>query len=306
MPAVIGHVLSVDHPVPSVYRQLLSVGRPLLSVTRQLPPLTVQVLLVDCRQDKFRPVLHGFLLSYKAGRFLCVWGGGVVCGPRGSGWSAFTRSSADLGCPPERVVHWIRLGSSIAGYMCPQYLRDQRYSEKSEVHSFGVVLCELISGLLAQQLDIKDLLKEDELEADARPGPWPDALVQGLLRLAKNCTRAVPDKRPQMLTVMRCVQCVPSAFSCASVVRPFCSITPLTHFRGAQEMGTKGGVSRTTTKRWTLTPSQTLRMCSVRFSWGGGGRVTFFTGGVCVVSRVFFFVNASRKEIVQCGLSSHF
>jgi hypothetical protein len=89
------------------------------------------------------------------------------------------------------------------GYMCPQYLRDQRYSEKSEVHSFGVVLCELISGLLAQQLDIKDLLKEDELEADARPGPWPDALVQGLLRLAKNCTRAVPDKRPQMLTVMR-------------------------------------------------------------------------------------------------------
>ena len=263
LPAVFGH------PKPAADCQLLFIGQPLLTVTRQPPSVTIQYHLVDCRQDKFRPRLQPFLLPYAAGLLwvrsgqVFVGGGGVVCGPRGSDW---VLSLDRQPMRAELLVSWIRLGFSIAGYMCPQYLRDQRYSEKSEVHSFGVVLCELISGLLAQRLDITALLKEDELEADARPGPWPDALVQGLLRLAKNCTKALPDRRPQMLTVMRCVQCAPCAFSCARV--PLWYVHSAAQCNSPSSEAPKGwepkeGSARLLQNSAPPPKKKTLRVCSV-------------------------------------------
>lgn len=122
------------------------------------------------------------------------------------------------------------------GYMCPTYARRHKYDEAAEVYSFGVLLCELFTGMLQlgdafAPLDLVDDAVESEwgLEAfrDMRPPPWRnDAALHELVVLASMCVLRKPHQRPQFAAVHRrlnalrvahCVEPVDAEFHAAAL-----------------------------------------------------------------------------------------
>ena len=105
------------------------------------------------------------------------------------------------------------------GYMCPRYqCGDVKFSEKSEVFSFGVVLLELAVGditLAGSRGNLyfrffpPDLDDTVELLADAfdrraeLDGAWPDALKTDLASLIKSCLKGNPTKRVGLQAAMQ-------------------------------------------------------------------------------------------------------
>jgi len=94
-------------------------------------------------------------------------------------------------------------------YMCPSYMKSGKYTDKSEIFSFGIVIAEVLTGSLQSCDDENpnDLSDEDVIDrrnADERAGHWPPEVVSKLKALSKACTAAKVDKRiGDMSTVMR-------------------------------------------------------------------------------------------------------
>ena len=98
------------------------------------------------------------------------------------------------------------------GYMCPRYTGGGKFGEKSEVFSFGVVVLELLTGRLTENvpegLYVHYLHPEDYEEeltpaaADLRAGPWPASALQAIIALAKTCVGAYK-RRPTMQEALR-------------------------------------------------------------------------------------------------------
>jgi serine/threonine protein kinase len=93
-------------------------------------------------------------------------------------------------------------------YSCPKYLQNQKYGERSELYSFGVVALEVIVGKLTQHVD--GLLQNYYLdpdpeertqeltltEFDKRTGPWPEVFAEPLISVAKTSIKS-HSKRPK-------------------------------------------------------------------------------------------------------------
>jgi interleukin-1 receptor-associated kinase 4 len=101
-----------------------------------------------------------------------------------------------------------------AAYMCPVYLRvpPHRYGEKAECYSFGLLLCELLTGKLqcfslgadGNALDLAEEAAESGGLAalrDARPPAWQPGVLASLESLAAACVRRKPDARPPFARV---------------------------------------------------------------------------------------------------------
>merc|ERR1719321_1249740 len=60
-----------------------------------------------------------------------------------------TAKMADFGlsCVSQDAQYKVYLASGTAGYACPEYVRTGIVTEGSEVHSFGMVLLELLTGM---------------------------------------------------------------------------------------------------------------------------------------------------------------
>jgi hypothetical protein len=97
-------------------------------------------------------------------------------------------------------------------YMCPDYVIRSMYSEPSEVYSFGLLLCELLTGRLQLRESAEGAGDELNLAVevaqepgglaarrDARPPAWQAgaAALAELEALAQACTRALPAQRPR-------------------------------------------------------------------------------------------------------------
>ncbi|CAA7038097.1 unnamed protein product, partial [Microthlaspi erraticum] len=108
------------------------------------------------------------------------------------------------------------------GHIAPEYLSTGKYSEKTDVFGYGVLLLELITGQKAFDLArlandddimlldwVKKVLKEKKLESlvDAElEGNYVDTEVEQLIQMALLCTRSSSLQRPKMYEVVRMLE----------------------------------------------------------------------------------------------------
>lgn len=93
-------------------------------------------------------------------------------------------------------------------YAAPEYLNENRFGEKSEVYSIGMVLKVLITGKLAGSKhspdgDAGDLREQttekmDLDQVDALAGNWDQSILESLKSLAMICTAPDRNDRPSM------------------------------------------------------------------------------------------------------------
>ena len=95
-------------------------------------------------------------------------------------------------------------------YMCKQYLGAPQmdYDAKCDIYSFGIVLCEILTGesqtFINEDGDLRfepDTI--DSLIPDSRAGEWPVECVQSLLSLIKSCLAKRAQRLPSMADVFR-------------------------------------------------------------------------------------------------------
>eukprot|EP01036_Dinobryon_divergens_P030218 gene30218-39424_t len=95
------------------------------------------------------------------------------------------------------------------GYMCPFYNEGAtNYDAKSEMYSFGIVLLEVLSGILQGSTgsDGKKIMLHRSIRSltvDARAGSWPEDCARQLLDLAKQCIAEYDDRIATMIIVMQ-------------------------------------------------------------------------------------------------------
>jgi len=101
-----------------------------------------------------------------------------------------------------------RYGTSL--YMDPSYLVDGDYSVKSEIYSFGIVIAEVLTGLLQGNNDAHETIYSidtdvDELIPDTRlaDNPFPVECAQVLQELVLQCLTSPKKRISSMVAVMR-------------------------------------------------------------------------------------------------------
>ncbi|XVF67172.1 hypothetical protein PTKIN_Ptkin10aG0099300 [Pterospermum kingtungense] len=124
-----------------------------------------------------------------------------------------------MDCKDTHVTSAVR---GTIGHISPEYLSTGKFSEKTDVFGYGVMLLELITGQRAFDLArlanddevmllewVKRLLKESKLEtlvdSDLK-GDYREEEVEQLIQVALLCTQGSPMKRPKMSEVARMLE----------------------------------------------------------------------------------------------------
>lgn len=103
------------------------------------------------------------------------------------------------------VVFSTLKSSAAMGYLAPEYTTVGRFTDKSDVYAFGVIVFQVISGkrrithlmrLGAESGKLEDLVDEN------LHGKFSESEALKLARLALACTNEAPDRRPQMEMVI--------------------------------------------------------------------------------------------------------
>lgn len=97
------------------------------------------------------------------------------------------------------------------GYLDPEYFMTKKLTDKSDVFSFGVVLLELITGMLPiahgknMVREVRDALNDGKFWdlVDPCMGSYSIKGIEELLVLGLKCVDTDPVKRPQMIEVTR-------------------------------------------------------------------------------------------------------
>ncbi|KAJ7539453.1 hypothetical protein O6H91_11G096400 [Diphasiastrum complanatum] len=125
---------------------------------------------------------------------------------------SMTARVADFGLSKEVSVGYLVSGvKGTYGYVDPEYIATNTYTEKSDVYSFGILLFELITGRNAQQ-GLMDYVHLASMDAEGKDG-W-DALLDprldgkcnqeelgAMASIANRCVRKIPAKRPRIRDV---------------------------------------------------------------------------------------------------------
>eukprot|EP00268_Persea_americana_P039967 TRINITY_DN3962_c0_g2_i1.p1 TRINITY_DN3962_c0_g2~~TRINITY_DN3962_c0_g2_i1.p1 ORF type:complete len:425 (-),score=68.11 TRINITY_DN3962_c0_g2_i1:300-1574(-) len=123
---------------------------------------------------------------------------------------------ADFGLSKEEVFDGRNSGlKGTYGYMDPEYMSTNKFTKKSDIYSFGIILFELITAINPQQ-GLMDYINLAVMDGDGKAG-WDEILDKelvgkcnseevGLLaRIAYKCVQRAPRKRPSILDVSQTI-----------------------------------------------------------------------------------------------------
>lgn len=96
--------------------------------------------------------------------------------------------------------------SAAMGYLAPEYITTGRFTEKSDVYAFGVIVLQVISGKLQlntlMRLAAESCRYEEFVDTNLQ-GQFSEPEAAALAKLGLVCTHELPDQRPTMETVIQ-------------------------------------------------------------------------------------------------------
>ncbi|XP_027362604.1 LRR receptor-like serine/threonine-protein kinase GSO2 [Abrus precatorius] len=96
--------------------------------------------------------------------------------------------------------------SAAMGYLAPEYITTGRFTEKSDIYAFGVIVLQVLSGKKAIGSSIRMAVEsfrfDDSVDTNLR-GRYSKSEAETLSKLAIQCTHELPDQRPTMVDVIQ-------------------------------------------------------------------------------------------------------
>ncbi|XP_050236633.1 probable leucine-rich repeat receptor-like protein kinase At5g63930 [Mercurialis annua] len=96
--------------------------------------------------------------------------------------------------------------SAAMGYLAPEYTTTGRFTEKSDVYAFGMIVLQILSGKSKISVTTRQAVESCKVEhfIDAKlEGKFLESEAAELGKLALLCTHESPDQRPTMATVLQ-------------------------------------------------------------------------------------------------------
>ncbi|XP_043718278.1 LRR receptor-like serine/threonine-protein kinase GSO2 [Telopea speciosissima] len=104
------------------------------------------------------------------------------------------------------IVFSVLKASAAMGYLAPEYTNTGRFTEKSDVYAFGVIVFQILAGrrMITQSMRIgAESCKFEEFMDKHLDGKFLEAEAAKLTRIALTCTHDSPNHRPNMETVVQ-------------------------------------------------------------------------------------------------------
>ena len=104
------------------------------------------------------------------------------------------------------VVYSALKVSAALGYMAPEYISTGRFTEKSDVYAYGVIILQVLSGKTVLSTAVRAAAESGnvgELMDMKLEGKYSESEGAGLTKLALDCTNDDPLSRPTMEWVVR-------------------------------------------------------------------------------------------------------
>lgn len=96
--------------------------------------------------------------------------------------------------------------SAAMGYLAPEYITTGRFTEKSDIYAFGVIILQVISGRLQLSSSMRSAAEscryEEFVDANLK-GNFSEPEAAALAKIALVCTHELPDNRPTMEEVIQ-------------------------------------------------------------------------------------------------------
>ncbi|VFQ82839.1 unnamed protein product, partial [Cuscuta campestris] len=104
----------------------------------------------------------------------------------------------------EDVVYSALKVSAALGYMAPEYITTGRFTEKSDVYAFGVIILQVLSGKCILMSSARQVAESRNFAALIDPnlkGSFFESEAAKLIKVALDCTTEIPGERPSMAAV---------------------------------------------------------------------------------------------------------
>ncbi|KAL3645349.1 hypothetical protein CASFOL_010529 [Castilleja foliolosa] len=104
------------------------------------------------------------------------------------------------------VVYSALKVSAALGYMAPEYITTGRFTEKSDVYAFGVIIFQVLCGrtkLPGTARIAAESGKFEEFIDSKLDSRFSETEVTRLTKIALDCTNEIPEKRPSMKAIVR-------------------------------------------------------------------------------------------------------
>lgn len=96
--------------------------------------------------------------------------------------------------------------SAAMGYLAPEYINTGRFTQKSDIYAFGVIVLQVISGKRkfssSMRLAAKSCRFEGFIDANLK-GSFSETEASKLAQLSIACTNELPDHRPNMEAIIK-------------------------------------------------------------------------------------------------------
>ena len=96
--------------------------------------------------------------------------------------------------------------SAAMGYLAPEYITTGRFTQKSDIYAFGVIVLQVISGQLMLSNSMRTAAKASRFEGFVDPklkGEYSESEAAMLGKLALTCTNEVPEERPSVEEIIQ-------------------------------------------------------------------------------------------------------